>query len=124
MDMSKGMPDCAAMMQMQKQMATDQKADDARLNDLVTKMNQCSPDQKMDAMAAVISELVTQRARSREMDETMQDQMMMHMMQHMQHGGAASAMQCPMMKAMAPQKGATTSFPKGISPHHEPEPQE
>jgi hypothetical protein len=101
MDMSKGMPGCAALMQMQQQMEADRKADDARLNDLTTKMNEATGDQKTAAMAAVINELVAQRVRARDAAAKMQGQMMQNMMGHMQHGGSASVMQCPMMAAMA-----------------------
>jgi hypothetical protein len=119
MDMSKQMPDCAAMMRMHQQMEADRKADDARLNDLTTKMNEATGDQKTEAMAAVISELVAQRARARELDEKMQGQMMAHMMGHTQHGAAASPMQCPMTKAMAGH-GAGTSGASGDHARHHP----
>jgi len=119
MDMSKQMPDCAAMMRMHQQMEADRKADDTRLNDLTTKMNEATGDQKTEAMAAVINELVAQRARSREAAEKMQSQMMAHMMLHMQHGAAASAMQCPMMQAMAGH-GAGTSGASGDHAQHHP----
>jgi hypothetical protein len=118
MDMRKGMPDCAAMMKMKQQAGADRKADDARLKDLTEKMNQATADQKADAMAAVINELVAQRMRRAAADEKMEGQMMEHMMAHMQHGGAAGAMQCPMMQMMAGNKAGSTGSKDAHAQHH------
>ncbi|MBP1636463.1 MAG: hypothetical protein H6Q10_3037 [Acidobacteria bacterium] len=72
------------------------KAMDARLDALVQQMNGATGQAKVDATAAVVNELVTQRKAMREGMEGMQAKMMQHMAQHMQAGGAA-AMKCPMM---------------------------
>lgn len=121
----KGMPmgmdggaasDCAAMMQMHQQEVVAQTADDARLADLTAKMNQAaSGDQKTEAMAAVINELVAQHTRALARTQEMQSQMMTHMMAHLQHGGAAEAMQCPMMKMMAGEHTAPGASGPGSS---------
>lgn len=95
------MPDCAAMMQqhdaMQKQMAEM----DAKLQSLVDGMNNAKGSAKVDRMAAVLTELVAQRATMRKQMEEMQPKMMEHMMQHMQSGAMKEMAACPMMKESA-----------------------
>ena len=96
------MPDCAAMMQqheaMQKQMAEM----DAKLQTLVDDMNKAKGSARIDRMAAVINEMVTQRGMMKKQMMDMQPKMMEHMMEHMQSGmmkGMADSMAgCPMMK--------------------------
>jgi hypothetical protein len=96
------MPDCAAMMQehegMQKQMA----AMDVKLQTLVDQMNKAKGPAKVDSMAAVINELVAQRAMMQKQMADMQPKMMEHMMEHMKSGameGMSDSMaDCPMMK--------------------------
>jgi hypothetical protein len=96
------MPDCAAMMQrhgeMQKQMAEM----DAKLQTLVDEMNKAKGSAKVDRAAAVITELVAQRAMMQKQMMDMHPKMMEHMMAHMQGGmmkGMADSMSgCPMMK--------------------------
>lgn len=82
---------------------------DAKLDELVAKMNAAStsdaPDAMEKPMAAVITELVAQRKAIQSMMMEMQPQMMAHMMHHRDmHGamgtmGRMGAMDCPMMKA-------------------------
>lgn len=79
---------------MQKMM----KEADARLDQLVTKMNSASGNAKVDATAAVVQELVTQRRQMRERMASMQQNMMAHMGEHMAHGGGTQMAQCPMMQ--------------------------
>lgn len=82
--------DCAAMMKQQEQQ-------DAKLQSLVDTMNKATGQAKVDAMAAVITELVAQRNAMRgEMHE-----MMMH---HMSGGQEHSMENCPMMKAKPSKK--------------------
>ena len=95
-------PDCAAMMQehdaMQKHMAEM----DAKLQTLVDEMNKAKGSAKVDKTAAVVSELVAQRAMMEKQMMEMHPKMMEHMMAHMQSGmmkGMADSMSgCPMMK--------------------------
>jgi hypothetical protein len=88
-------------------MQTSQKAMDDRLQGLVDKMNKAHGSAKVDRMAAVSNELVSQRKQMREQMMTMMPQMMGHMMQHMQNGlarGMAEEMKaCPMMQMQAQQ---------------------
>ncbi len=75
---------CAAMAKMGDEQVMTQKDSDAGLNRLLAAMNEASGSTKVDAMAAVISELVKQRADAREhmvhMDSVMKEHMMQHVM--------------------------------------------
>ncbi len=84
---SAGMPPaCEEMMAMRQSMRAEQVSADAKLNDLVAKMNAASGEKKVDALAAVVSEMVAQRQARHEKMATMQSKM-------------AGAMEnCPMMK--------------------------
>ncbi len=93
------MPDCAAMMQMHETMQKHMADMDAKLNALVAEMNGAKGSRKVDKMAAVINEMVAQRAEMAETMMKMQPAMMEHMMEHMQSGMHAMA-DCPMMKGM------------------------
>ena len=90
---------CQAMMAGQEKMMAETKAADARLDDLVVKMNAASGMEKASATAAVVSELVLQRRTMRDGMMKMQHGMMGHMMEHAQAGKDSMAM-CPMMKQM------------------------
>lgn len=91
---------CQAMMQKMQSMHTAQKAMDDRLTALVAEMNTAKGSARVDRMAAVINEMVTQRKRMRDEMTAMMPDMMNHMMQHMQNGmmsGMQSMANCPMM---------------------------
>lgn len=92
--------DCQQMMQAHQKMMEQMKATDARLDTLVQQMNGATGQAKVDATAAVVSELVTQRKTMHEGMDSMQAKMMQHMMEHMQAGGADAMMKCPMMQKM------------------------
>ena len=94
---------CKAMMADQEKMMTEMKAADQRLDDLVSKMNAASGTEKVDATAAVVNEIVTQRRTMRDGMMKMQQGMMAHMSEHMQAGKDSMA-QCPMMKQMGGMK--------------------
>ena len=95
------MPDhCLMMMQMQQKIMSTTKAQDSKIKTLMMTMDKATGDRKVQAMAAVINELVTQRASRQEMNAKMQPQMMGHMMEHMQSGDKTAMMQCPMMGSM------------------------
>ena len=107
----------AAMMAERQQMMANMRATDQKLNDLVKRMDAARGTEKADAIAAVVKEMVSQRAQMRDRMMAMQDEMMTHMMQHMSamqggmmsmmgnRGGQATAMQsmadCPMMKELS-----------------------
>jgi hypothetical protein len=88
------MEECKAMMAKRQAMHEQAAAMDAKLDTLVTAMDQTSGEAKVDATAAVVSELVAQRKVMRESMEAMHPMMMEHMMKHMQAGSMAG---CPMM---------------------------
>ena len=94
-----------SMMAHHKEMMATMETMDARLDELVKKMNAATRSRKADAVAAVVNELVAQRKQMREHMMAMQPKMMKHMMEHMQTGmmkGMADSMSgCPMMKTIA-----------------------
>ena len=93
-----------------KEMMARMEAMDARLDELVKKMNASTGSKKTDAVAGVVNELVAQRKQMREQMMAMHPEMMKHMMAHMRMGmmkGIEDSMsKCPMMKSMAPGKDA------------------
>jgi predicted transcriptional regulator len=103
-----------SMMAHHKEMMAKMEAMDARLDELVKKMNAATGRKKPDAVAAVINELVAQRKQMREQMMAMQPEMMEHMMAHMRMGimkGIEDSMaKCPMMKTMAPAKDEHSEY--------------
>jgi hypothetical protein len=77
------------MMADRKGMMADFAAADKKLDELVARMNAATGTAKVDAIAAVINELVTERTQMRNRMTTMQDRMMEHMMsmQSADHAG-------------------------------------
>lgn len=115
------MPDeakASTMMAEREQMMAEMKAMDQKLNDLVAKMKTARGTEKVDALAAVVTELVAQRASMRDRMTAMQGRMMGHMMEHMmsmqggmmsrggQAGAGPSMANCPMMKSLEKEGGA------------------
>ena len=92
------MDDCKAMMAKRQAMMDEMKAMDAKLDALVRTMNEAEGSKKVDATAAVVTELVGQRKMMGSMMESMHPMMMQHMMKHMQTGMMESMGQCPMMQ--------------------------
>ena len=90
---------CEEMMKMHQEMQTKMKQMDQDLSDLGQKMNQAKGDQKIQAMEAVLNEMIAQRIAMRATMMTHDSMMMEHMGEHMQKD-AGSMMQCPMMKEM------------------------
>lgn len=89
---------CQAMMAEHEKMMAQTKAADARLDGLVATMTAATGPAKVDATAAVVSEIVAQRKAMRDGMMKMQPRMMAHMMEHLEAGKDSMAM-CPMMKA-------------------------
>lgn len=90
------------MMAMRQKMMADSKAADAQLQPLVDKMEAAKGPARVDAMAAVLTELVRQRTIARGQMDQMSQMMMPNMMGMMMQGMTADmrkmAAQCPMMK--------------------------
>jgi hypothetical protein len=95
--------DCQSMMAAHAKAMEQMKAMDAKLDTLVQSMNTATGPAKVDAVAAVVTELVSQRTTMRESMAHLQGGMMQHMMEHMQAGGPKGMMDCPMMKEMGGQ---------------------
>lgn len=97
-----GMPDCAAMMQQHDAMEKHMAEMNAKLDAMVADMNKAKGSAKADKTAAVVTELVAQRAMMQKHMAEMQPKMMEHMMKHMKSGMmkgmADSTSGCPMMK--------------------------
>jgi hypothetical protein len=79
-------PACQEMMTMRQSMRAEQASADAKLNELVAKMNAASGETKVDAIAAVVSEMVAQRQVRHEKMAEMQGKM------------EAAMANCPMMR--------------------------
>jgi hypothetical protein len=97
---------CKQAMAQHEQMMSRMKAADAALDELVSRMNAASGDEKVEAMAAVVNEIVTQRRAMHSHMMQMHEHMMSHMTEHM-HMGDMQAMRrsmqaCPMMRGMPP----------------------
>lgn len=95
-------PDCAAMMQKHEAMQKHMAEMDAKLQTLVDEMNKAKGSAKTDKTAAVVTELVAQRAMMQKQMKDMHPQMMEHMSEHMKSGmmkAMSDSMACPMMKA-------------------------
>jgi hypothetical protein len=88
-------PACQEMMAMRQSMGAEQASADAKLNDLVAEMNAASGEKKVDAIAAVVSEMVAQRQARHVKTAAMQSKM------------EAAMASCPMM-----QKGVGPAEPK------------
>jgi hypothetical protein len=95
---------CQAMMAEHEKMMAQTKDADTRLDGLVATMTAATGPAKVDATAAVVTEIVAQRKAMRDGMMTMETDMMSHMMEHMQQGKDSMAM-CPMMKMMKPMGG-------------------
>ena len=79
-------------------MMANQQQMDTKLQGLVDTMNKATGQAKVDAMAAVINELIAQRT-------AMRDEMHEMMMHHMSEGQQGHSMEnCPMMKSKPSKK--------------------
>ena len=94
--------ECKAMMAKHEGMKAEMASMDARLDSLLAAMNAAKGNHKVDATAAVINELATQRKAIRDHMMAMGPQMMQHMMHHahmgMMEGMMKSMSDCPMMQ--------------------------
>jgi hypothetical protein len=86
---------CQEMMERHQQMQQEMAAMDARLEGLVQQMNAATGEERIDAMAAVINELIEHRREMHEMMMEMGPGMMGHMMMHMD---PEMMEMCPMMQ--------------------------
>lgn len=101
----KTMDECKAMMAKHEDMKAEMASMDARLDSLVAAMNAATGSQKVDATAAVITEMATQRKAMRDHMMAMGPQMMQHMMHMGKMEGMKGMPDCPMMHPPAPVGG-------------------
>jgi hypothetical protein len=90
-------PKCQALMAGHEKVMAQMKAADERLDALAAKMTAATGHSQIDAISAVVLEMVAQRTTMRGQMTKMHGEMMSHMMEHMQAGKESMAM-CPMMK--------------------------
>jgi hypothetical protein len=90
---------CREMMAHHQEMMEQMTQMDGRLDQLVADMNAAQGQARVDAIAAVVSEMVVQRRTMRDRMMTMHQRMMGHMMEHMGEGHDSMSA-CPMMKMM------------------------
>lgn len=114
---------CRQMMEKREAMRQEMAAMDAKLQELTKRMNAASGQQKVDATAAVVNQLVAQHQAMHRHMEAMGPEMMKHMSEHMAAGGGAktSMMECPMMKGTeGASKAPAPSAPAegGHTEHH------
>ncbi len=77
---------CHRVMEKHRQMREELRAKNEKLDSLVARMNQATGDEKVEAMAAVINEAISQRKEMLEIMSAMHHRRMRHMMEHMERG--------------------------------------
>lgn len=90
------MEQCKKMMADHEQMMSRMKEMDIQLQEKVDAMDAAKGEQKVEAMAAVIKEMASQRKEMQERMMNMHNMKMGHMMGHMGKGGMKMS-DCPMM---------------------------
>jgi len=98
---------CADMAKMHDAMKEKMAAMDTKLDGLIETMNASKGSAKVDAMAAVINELVAQRGVMRDAVMSMQPMMMGHMGNGTMKGASEGTWNCPMMKQATNDPGTT-----------------
>lgn len=109
--------EAAAMMAERQKMMANMRAMDQKVNDLVARIDVAKGDTaRLEALTAVVKQLVAQRTQVHSQMEAMQTRMMSHMMEHMmsmqggmmsmmnnrgQAGAMPSMSNCPMMKELS-----------------------
>lgn len=105
---------CQEMMSKRQQMMEKRQAMDEKLAELLDAVQSASGDAKVEAIEAVVEELVAQRRAMGSMMMEHHKAMMAHMMRHMDVGGMEM---CPMMKGMM-SKGESPETEAEHSEHH------
>ncbi|MBE0599610.1 MAG: hypothetical protein IH614_20410 [Desulfuromonadales bacterium] len=109
---------CRQMLEQRTAMKKEMAEMDAKLQESTQKMNAAQGDQKVEAIAVVVNQLVDQHRAMHERMQAMGPMMMHHMAGHMKQG----TMECPMMEQMpmhpatSPDKG--TGGGAGHEEHH------
>lgn len=95
----KMMKHCKEMKEQKEKLGAEIKAQDADLTEKIAKLNKAPQPEKLEIMAAVLTQMVEQRSAMNARKAKMEENMMKHMMEHMQMG-KESMSDCPMMKGM------------------------
>lgn len=96
----KDMPQqCQSMLVKKKERMAKMREADTQLQQKLATMNKAQGQAKVEAMAALLTQLVNQRAEMREQMMSMSDDGMKHMMGHM--GNLEAMKNCPMMSKPA-----------------------
>ena len=106
---------CKQMMAKKQEVMARMKEMDEILKKELAEMNAATGDEKIRAMANVISTMANQRIEMHEMAMNLHESMMGHMGQHMQSMGGQGMSGCPMMQMMMHGKQGTQS---GHDAHH------
>lgn len=91
------MEHCRAMKEQHQKMQADMDSQAVQLRDQIEKMNRAPREEKVELLAAVVTDMAEQQANMNARKSKMMDGMMSHMMEHMQMGKDSMA-QCPMMQ--------------------------
>jgi len=112
------MPADRTLMAQRRQMMSTMNAADSKLDELVGRMKAARGSARLDAMAAVISELASEQEQAGRQMLAMEPQMMQHMLAHMQSGTMAGTMKsmqaCPLVQSGE----ATAQGGPARAPHH------
>jgi TolA-binding protein len=95
---AKMMEHCRAMKEQHQKMQADMDSQAVQLRDQIEKMNRAPREERMELLAAVVTDMAEQQANLNSRRSKLMNGMMTHMMEHMQMG-KDSMTQCPMMPA-------------------------
>lgn len=113
------MDKCQEMMEKHEAMQVKMAERDAHLQERIDAMNAATGETKVEAIAAVINELIEQRHAMHDMMMKMGPEMMRHMMEHMHPEMTDEMMgKCPMMQKMKGKDAQKKEKPKDHADHH------
>ncbi len=114
------MEKCQEMGEKHEAMQQKMAEQNERLHERVEAMNAATGEEKVEAIATVINELIEQRQSMHDMMMKMGPEMMHHMMEHMNPDMMGEMMKdCPMMRMMKDKEKSTKeNGGKGHAGHH------
>ena len=104
---------CQQFLAMQQKLQAESTAQDDELRQLVAQMNSAAPEQKIDAVAAILNKLVEQRLASHQRSQAIEGRVLQHLMQGMidAAGNGTNAMTQPGTNQFLQPIPAQNSFP-------------
>jgi len=93
----KMMEQCRVMKEQKQKLQSDIDSQSIQLADRIERMNRAPREEKVELLAAVVTDMAEQQTSMNARKAKMGEDMMSHMMQHMQMGKDSMA-QCPMMQ--------------------------